>query len=93
MTAGQEQLLALILSAMAVIFIPLMVMLYHGIVKWTRVESKLEELTNDIRELVADKEKTHAAMIDTMSKDRDATDRRLRWLEENIWKRSRPNAV
>jgi hypothetical protein len=77
---------SLILSALSIVFIPMMIMLYRGIVKWTRVESKLEELGSDIKQLVVDKDKTHAEIIRQMTNDRQATDRRLRWLEENVWK-------
>lgn len=92
MSSGQEQLLALILSAFAVIFIPLLIALIRGIVKWTRVEDKLDELVKDMSQLIRDKDATHEAMLKQMTDDRHATDRRLRWLEENLWK-GRRNAV
>jgi len=74
------------LTVIGVFFIPIIVMLYRGIVKWTRTEDKLDELVRDVQQLVKDKDSTHAAMIQTMSDDRRATDRRLRWLEEHLWK-------
>lgn len=92
MSSGQEQLLALILSAFAVIFIPLLIALIRGIVKWTRVEDKLDELVKDMGQLIKDKDATHEAMLKQMTDDRSVTDRRLRWLEENLWK-GRRNAV
>lgn len=92
MNSGQEQLLALILSALAVVFIPLLIALIRGIVKWTRVEDKLDELVKDMAQLIKDKDATHEAMLKQMTDDRRATDRRLRWLEENLWK-GRRNAV
>lgn len=92
MNSGQEQLLALMISALAVIFIPLLIALIRGIVKWTRVEDKLDELVKDMSQLIKDKDATHEAMLRQMTDDRSATDRRLRWLEENLWK-GRRNAV
>jgi hypothetical protein len=82
------QILGIILSALAVIFTPVMVMLYRGIVKWTRTEDKLDHLIEDVDTLIKDKERTHQAMLQQMTDDRRATDRRLRWLEENIWTRN-----
>lgn len=80
------------ISALAVIFIPLLIALIRGIVKWTRVEDKLDELVKDMSQLIKDKDATHEAMLRQMTDDRSATDRRLRWLEENLWK-GRRNAV
>lgn len=85
-------MLALILSALGIIFIPLLIVLIRGIVKWTRVEDKLDELVRDMGQLIKDKDETHNAMLQQMGDDRSATDRRLRWLEENVWK-GRHNAV
>ena len=82
------QVLGVILSALAVVFIPLMVMLYRGIVKWTRTEDKLDHLIDDVKTLITDKDQTHKEMLQQMTDDRRATDRRLRWLEENIWTRN-----
>ncbi len=89
MSAGQEQLLALILTSMAVIFIPLLALMVRIVSKWTKVETKLDVLVEDMKGIVADKDKTHSEMLKQMSDDRRATDRRLRWLEETLWKGSR----
>lgn len=88
MTTGQLQIIAVILSAMGIIFIPVVIMLYRGIVKWTRTEDKLDELVSDMKQLILDKDKTHSDMLKQMTDDRRATDRRLRWLEENIWRKA-----
>lgn len=85
MTAGQEQLLALILTALGVVFIPLLLLMVRVIIKWTKVEARLEELTTDMKSIVTDKDKTHTEMLTQMTNDRRATDKRLRWLEENVW--------
>jgi hypothetical protein len=73
-----------ILSVIAVLIIPAIVILIRGAVKWTRTEDRLESLVTAVEKLVDDKDKVHAAMVDQMTKDRDATDRRLRYLEERL---------
>lgn len=91
MTTGQLQVVGLIISFFAVFLIPTMIMLYRGIVKWTRTEDKLDHLIEDVEKLVRDKDATHSAMIQQMTDDRKATDTRLRWLEENLWRRATRN--
>ena len=88
-----DQRFQIILTVIGVLFIPIIVMLYRGIVKWTRTEDKLDELVKDMATLIKDKDQTHREILQQMTDDRRATDRRLRWLEENIWKGSRNNAL
>lgn len=77
----------LVLSVLSLLLIPILGLTLRLVVKWTRAEARLESLADDMRELVADKDKTHAEIITTMREDRAATDKRLRWLEENVWNR------
>ncbi len=93
MSNGQVQLLTILLSAIGIIFIPMLVVLVRGIVKWTRVEDKLDEVIRDMKELVLDKNKVHLEITTQMREDRSATDKRLRWLEEYLWSRGKPNAL
>lgn len=86
MTSGQIQLLGIILSALTVIFIPLMVMLYRGIVKWTRTEDKLNELIVDMKSLIDEKDTTHREIASVIERTAKALDIRLRWLEEHKWR-------
>lgn len=80
MTAGWA---AFVLAVFTGIVIPLAVMVVHGVVKWTRIQDRLDAVIVDLRELVDEVKQNHGA-----------TDRRLRWLEENLWKRRRGgNAV
>lgn len=74
--------LSFALTGAAVLIIPSMVILLRGAVKWTRTEDKLSELIDDVHKLVSDKDRVHAEMLEQMRLDRDATDRRLRYLEE-----------
>lgn len=66
--------------------VPLIIFLIRGAIKWTRVEDKLTQAISRLDDLVRDKETTHAAMLQQMSDDRKATDLRLRWLEQNVWR-------
>ena len=75
------------LSALAILIVPTLVLVIRLVIRWTRTEDKLDGLLGDVRELVEAKEKVHAEMYRTMREDRAATDRRLRWLEETLWKR------
>lgn len=91
MTADQR--LTLILSAIGIVFIPTLAFIIRATVKWTRVEDKLAEMVDDMKKIVDDKDKTHTDMLRQMTDDRRATDRRLRWLEENLWNKGNKNAV
>lgn len=77
------------LTVFSVLLLPLLVLMFRGVMKWTRTEDKLAELVNDVRELVDAKDKTHAAMLDQMRADRESTDKRLRFIEEWFMRRGR----
>lgn len=81
------------LGFVSIILVPTFVLIVRGMVKWTKVEGKLDEVVKDMKELVENKDRIHAAMLEQMKDDRSVTDRRLRWLEENLWKKGRNNAV
>lgn len=83
----------LVLAVMGVIIIPVLALMIRLIIKWSKMESTLATLTQDIGDLVRSKDATHGVMLETMREDRKATDRRLRWLEENIWNRQGRNAA
>lgn len=56
--------------------------------RWATMETKLGGLIERVEKLVQDKESTHRDMLAQMRSDRDATNQRLRWLEEHLWKMS-----
>jgi len=78
-----------ILTVFSVLLTPILVILIRGAVKWTRTEDKLGMLVDDVRQLVADKDKVHAEILEQMRLDRDNTDRRLRFIEEFWMQRGR----
>lgn len=74
------------LSILAIIVIPLVVLLFRIVIKWTRTEDKINEIAADLKGMVVDQDKIHVELAAQMREDRSATDRRLRWLEKNLWK-------
>ena len=87
MTADQR--LAITLSAIGIIGIPTLTFIVRATIKWTRVEDRLQVISDKLIDIVKDKDETHAAMIQQMREDRNATNTRLRWLEENVWRLNR----
>ena len=64
-----DQWLTIVLTAMAVLVIPLLAIVIRGAMKWTQLAADVKQIAGD------------------SVRDRETTDRRLRWLEENTWKR------
>lgn len=81
------EITSLILAIVTAVLIPVIILLIRGAVKWTRVESKLDNVVSELRQIVENKDKVHAEMLGQMRDDRAATDRRLRWLEEYLWRK------
>jgi hypothetical protein len=84
---------SLILAIIATLLIPTVVFLVRGAIKWTRVESKLDHAISELSEIAADKDRVHHEIYVQMREDRTATDKRLRWLEEYLWKRGDRHAT
>lgn len=49
--------------------------------------TQLSTIARDLDRIVADKDRTHAAILEQMREDRQVTDNRLRWLETHLWSR------
>jgi len=81
------QVITLILGTITGLLIPMIVFLVRGAVKWTRVEAKLDHAIDNLTHIAEDKDRVHNEIYAQMREDRKATDRRLRWLEEYLWKR------
>lgn len=80
-----------VLTVFSVLLIPALIILIRGAIKWTRTEDKLGFLVDEVRKLVADKDKVHAEILEQMRVDRETTDRRLRFIEEFWMKQGRDN--
>ena len=83
------EIVTLVLSVVVSLLIPLVVFLVRGAVKWTRVESKIDNAISQLGSIVADKDRVHNEIYTQMREDRAATDRRLRWLEEHLWNKEK----
>lgn len=77
--------LSVLVAFVGVIFIPVVVMIYKGLTKFTAVDVKLDSLVNSLRDLVIYKDKVHAEMSAQMTEDRRVTNDRLQYLERTIW--------
>lgn len=75
-------------SVVGILLIPLIVLMFRIVVNATRLEDKVQNIADDLTELVKDKDKTHAEILTQMREDRQATNTRLRWLEENLWNKA-----
>ncbi len=85
-------LIEIILSIIAVLLIPLIRLVYKAGQKQQSIEDKqvnlvdsMEKQNESMRKLIADKDAVHREIMQTIREDRAATDKRLRWLEENVW--------
>lgn len=68
-----------VLTVLAVLALPALALV-------VRLTVRLTVMTDKITALAQGEEQAHSEMYRTMREDRAATDRRLRWLEENLWK-------
>lgn len=76
----------LALSFIAVILGPLFVLIFRLTIGATRLSDRVVNIEQDLKDLVSEKDKTHQLLLSQMKDDRQATDRRLRWLEQNLWR-------
>lgn len=74
------------LGLLSVLIIPTLVLVIRLVVRLTMRDEQIGRLADDVRKLAAGEERVHAEMYRTMREDRAATDRRLRWLEEHLWR-------
>jgi hypothetical protein len=81
------EITSLLLGFISVLLIPSLVLMVRAAIKWTRVEERLDRVVEDLDKLVKDKDATHAAIIATMREDRETMNRRVEWLERNVWSR------
>ncbi|HEY6020027.1 MAG TPA: hypothetical protein VIY48_09035 [Candidatus Paceibacterota bacterium] len=71
----------------------LFVYIVKGAYRWARTEEKLEEVVKQLKAIVDDKDEAHRLIHQTLRDDREATNRRLRWLEEHLWRNPKGNAA
>jgi hypothetical protein len=78
----QYEVVATCLSVVGVLLIPVIALLFRGMIRWVHTENQLAQLVGDVRELIEEKDKVHMEMLGQMRYDREATNTRLRYLEE-----------
>ena len=61
-------------------------LLVRAIVKWTRVQIAIEQIATDLKESVEHQNEVHQEIYREMREDRSVTNKRLRYLEETLWK-------
>lgn len=81
--------LTVILFVISILVLPTLALMVRIVIKWTRMEAKMEEVTQDLRAIVESKDQVHREITEQMGRDREATDKRLRWLEEHLWKQAK----
>jgi hypothetical protein len=64
------EIFSIVLGVFTTLLIPLIVLIVRGSIRWTKIETKLDNLSEDIKDLK-----------DQMTDDRAATNNRLTWLE------------
>ncbi len=84
--SGFQVWLTIALSFLGIILIPLLFALIKVVQRATRLEVKQDQLVKSLASLVQDQEKIHASIFQQQREDRKATNTRLRWLEQNVWK-------
>lgn len=72
----------IVLTIIAVILIPGVALLVRGTMKWTHTSDKIDNMANSMEQIVTNNDAAHQAIINQMTNDREATNRRLRWFEE-----------
>ena len=87
------EIITLCIGTTSAIVIPMLIWIVKITSKWTRLEATLAQVMEDLDKIVKDKDKTHEAMLQQMTDDRGATNLRLRWLEEHLWRTRRPPAA
>jgi hypothetical protein len=76
------EITTLVLSVIGILLIPLIRMAWLAMVRWISTETQLKQLVKDVGTLVENQDTVHSAIYKQMQIDREATNTRLRYLEE-----------
>ena len=74
------------LSILGVVLIPSQVALFRAAMKWADIQSEVRQLSRKLAEMIEQKNRDHDNIYKGMQDDRLATNQRLRWLEEHVWR-------
>lgn len=89
MTSLTVDFIGAVASIIGLVILPVLFVLMRAMIKWSRVETKLDHVIERLNTIVQDKDKVHTEIVDQMREDRSATNARLQWLERNLWKKER----
>jgi hypothetical protein len=81
------QWISVLLSLITLMLIPTVISIIRIAMRWVRTEDKLDVLIQRVNALIHDKDEVHQELQERMREDREASDKRLRWLETNLWMR------
>lgn len=54
-------------------------------IKWREIRDSLDELSFAVSELAEEITASNAQLLNMIREERDATSKRLTWLEDNLW--------
>jgi len=75
------------ISILGIILIPFLALLFRLTIKSTQLVDRVANIDQGLKEAVQNQTKQNAELNAQMRDDRLATNQRLRWLEENLWRR------
>ena len=70
------------LTSLSVLLIPILVLMFRGAIHWTRTDDRLTDLVEDVESLIRKSDKMQSEILNQMTYDREATNKRLRFIEE-----------
>ena len=76
------EIATIIMGSASMFILPMLAIILRVMSRWVKTEDKLDILVGNVRELVIYKDREHDEMLAQMKLDRDATNIRLRYLEE-----------
>lgn len=84
-TVKPSEIIGIVGLTLSVIVIPFFVVLWKTSARWTTMDMRMAQMNTELRALVNDKERAHSTLLDQITRDREATNMRLRYLEEHAW--------
>lgn len=81
------QYLEIILTILAVLILPGIGLMIRSAVRSARLESDVRNVIDDVKQVIMTETEAHKEIYEQMREDRKASNQRLMWLEQNLWKR------
>lgn len=87
MSVNAYQYLEIILTILAVLILPGIGLMIRSAVRSARLESDVRNVIEDVKQVIMAETEAHKEIYAQMREDRKASNQRLSWLEQNLWKR------